>query len=117
MRPHYNRFEFKGLFDDRLVDVVQLNLDSCGGLSEARRITKMSSTGIVVVRPHIWSSVVGIAAAVQFATKASEYPHARNIPDLMMVKCNRSLNPLQDELLETLLDLTGGSPATTQEPG
>lgn len=114
---HYGRFEFKRLIDDRLVDVVQPNLARCGGLSEARRIANMASNENVAVRPHIWNSAVGMAAAVQFAASVSEYPHTRNDPDPMMIECDRSPNPLRDELLETPLDPTGGSLAVPQDPG
>jgi len=114
---HYGRFEFKRLIDDRLVDVVQPNLARCGGLSEARRIADMASTENVAVRPHIWNSAVGMTAAVQFAASVSEYPHTRNVPDPMLIECDRSPNPLRDDLLETPLDPTGGSLAVPQEPG
>jgi D-galactarolactone cycloisomerase len=114
---HYGRFEFKRLIDDRLVDVVQPNLARCGGLSEARRIADMAGTENVAVRPHIWNSAVGMTAAVQFAASVSEYPHTRNVPDPMLIECDRSPNPLRDDLLETPLDPTGGSLAVPQEPG
>nr|WP_246023078.1 mandelate racemase/muconate lactonizing enzyme family protein [Halosimplex halophilum] len=114
---HYGRFEFKRLIDDRLVDVVQPNLARCGGLSEARRIADLASTENVGVRPHIWNSAVGLAAAVQFAASVSDYPHTRNVPDPMMVEFDRSPNPLREDILETPLDPSGGTLAVPQEPG
>lgn len=114
---HYGRFEFKRLIDDRTVDIVQPNLARCGGLSEARAIADMATTENVGVRPHIWNSAVGLAAAVQFAASVSEYPHTRNVPEPMMVEFDRSDNPLRDEILSTPFDPTGGSLAVPQEPG
>ena len=114
---HYGRFEFKRLIDDRLVDVVQPNLARCGGLSEARRIADLASTENVAVRPHIWNSAVGLAAAVQFAASVGDYPHTRNVPDPMMVEFDRSPNPLREEILETPFDPSGGTLAVPQEPG
>jgi len=114
---HYGRFEFKRLVDDRLVDVVQPNLARCGGLSEARRIADLASTENVAVRPHIWNSAVGLAAAVQFAASVGDYPHTRNVPDPMMVEFDRSPNPLREEILETPFDPSGGTLAVPQEPG
>jgi len=114
---HYGRFEFKRLIDDRLVDVVQPNLARCGGLSEARRIADLASTENVGVRPHIWNSAVGLAAAVQFAASVSDYPHTRNVPDPMMVEFDRSPNPLREEILETPIDPSGGTLDVPQEPG
>lgn len=114
---HYGRFEFKRLIDDRTVDVVQPNLARCGGLSEARTIADMATTENVAVRPHIWNSAVGLAAAVQFAASVSEYPHTRNVPDPMMVEFDRSPNPLRDELLESPFDPTNGSLNVPQDSG
>ncbi|WP_408960270.1 mandelate racemase/muconate lactonizing enzyme family protein [Natrinema sp. 74] len=114
---HYGRFEFKRLIDDRTVDVVQPNLARCGGLSEARVIADMATTENVAVRPHIWNSAIGLAAAVQFAASVSEYPHTRNVPDPMMVEFDRSPNPLRDDLLESPFDPSGGSLDVPQEPG
>jgi D-galactarolactone cycloisomerase len=114
---HYGRFQFKRLIDERLVDVVQPNIGRCGGLSEARRIADMAGTENVAVRPHVWNSAVGVAAAVHFAASVGDYPHTRHVPDLMMVEFDRSPNPLREEILETSLDPTGGSVAVPQDPG
>ncbi|MDS0300610.1 mandelate racemase/muconate lactonizing enzyme family protein [Halogeometricum sp. S1BR25-6] len=114
---HYGRFEFKRLVDDRTVDVVQPNLGRCGGLTEASRIADLATTENVAVRPHVWNSAVGLAAAVQFAASVSEYPHTRNVPEPMMVEFDRSENPLREEILETPFDPTGGEVAVPQEPG
>ncbi|WP_435102945.1 mandelate racemase/muconate lactonizing enzyme family protein [Halarchaeum sp. P4] len=114
---YYGRFAFKRLIDDRLVDVVQPNLARCGGLSEARRIASMANTANVAVRPHIWNSAVGLAAAVQFAASVSDYPHTRHVPDPMMVEFDRSPNPLRSELLEDPFDPSGGELDVPQAPG
>mgnify|MGYP000176886677 CR=1 FL=1 len=114
---HYGRFAFKRLLDDRLVDVVQPNLGRCGGLSEARAIADMALAENVAVRPHVWNSAVGLAAAVQFAASVPDYPHTRNVPDPMMVEFDRSPNPLRSDLLEDPFDPTGGSLDVPQEPG
>ncbi|WP_224337997.1 mandelate racemase/muconate lactonizing enzyme family protein [Haloprofundus halobius] len=114
---HYGRFAFKRLIDDRTVDIVQPNLGRCGGFSEARLIADMATTENVAVRPHIWNSAVGLAAAVQFAASVSRYPHTRNVPEPMMVEFDRSENPLRSEILETPFDPTGGVLDVPQGPG
>lgn len=114
---HYGRFAFKELIDDRTVDIVQPNLGRCGGLSEARLIADMATTENVAVRPHIWNSAVGMAAAVQFAASISDYPHTRNVPEPMMVEFDRSTNPLRSDLLETAFDPAGGTIDVPQGPG
>lgn len=114
---HYGRFEFKELIDDRTVDIVQPNLGRCGGLSEARLIAGMATTENVMVRPHIWNSAVGMAAAVQFAASVGDYPHTRNVPEPMLIEFDRSENPLRDDILETPFDPSDGRIDVPQEPG
>ncbi|WP_435321007.1 mandelate racemase/muconate lactonizing enzyme family protein [Haloarchaeobius sp. TZWSO28] len=114
---HFGRFEFKRLVGERLVDIVQPNLARCGGLSEARKIATLASTENIGVRPHIWNSGVGLAAAIQFAASVSDYPNTRNVPEPMMVEFDRSVNPLRHEILADPFDPTGGSLDVPQAPG
>lgn len=114
---HFGRFAFKRLIDDRLVDIVQPNLARCGGFSEARAIAKLATTENVGVRPHIWNSGVGLAAAIQFAASVSDYPHTRHVPEPMMVEFDQSDNPLRHELLVDPFDPSGGSLDVPQAPG
>lgn len=113
---HYGRFEFKRLIDGA-VDIVQPNLARCGGLSEARTIAKLATTENIGVRPHVWNSAVGLAAAVQFAASVPAYPHSRTAPDPMLVEFDRSENPLRTELLKTPFDPFGGELDVPQKPG
>ncbi|GAA0237482.1 mandelate racemase/muconate lactonizing enzyme family protein [Haladaptatus pallidirubidus] len=114
---HYNRFEFKQLIDDRTVDIVQPNLGRCGGFSEARRIADMATTENVAIRPHVWNSSVGLAAAIQFAASVPKYPHADYIPEPLLFEFDRSKNPLRDDLMIDSIDPTGGVLEVPQDPG
>jgi len=112
---HFNRFEFRELID--VVDVVQPNVTHCGGLSEARFIAKLATTENVAVRPHVWNGGVGLAAALHFAASVPSYPHAGSLPEPMLFECDRSENPLREELLVDPLDPTGGELSIPDEPG
>ena len=115
---HFGRFEFKRLVDERLVDVIQPNLGQCGGFAEARFLAKLATTENVLVRPHVWNSAVGIAAALQFIASLPDYPNAPDMaPDPVLFEFDRSENPLRHELLETPFDPTGGTLDVPQEPG
>lgn len=114
---HFNRFEFKQLIDDRLIDVVQPNVTHCGGLSEARFIAKLATTENVVVRPHVWNGGVGLVAALHFAASIPSYPHAGALPNPMLFEFDRSENPIREELLVEPLDPTGGELAVPSDPG
>lgn len=115
---HFGRFDFAELITEGLVDVIQPNLGQCGGFAEARFIAKLATTENVTVRPHVWNSGVGTAAALQFAASLPDYPHTSAIvPEPVLFEFDRSENPLRHELLETPLDPRGGSLDVPQEPG
>lgn len=115
---HFGRFEFKRLIDDRLVDVIQPNLGQCGGFSEARFLAKLATTENVLVRPHVWNSGIGTAAALQFTASLPDYPHAADLsPEPLLFEFDRSRNPLRHEILETPFDPSGGTLDIPTEPG
>jgi len=114
---HFGRFEFTRLIQDGVVDIVQPNLGRCGGFSEAKYIARTATTQNVTVRPHVWNSGVGIAAALQFLAAVPTYPHAPGASPPVLFEFDRSENPLRDEILVDSFDPTGGSLAVPDEPG
>ncbi|WP_207592891.1 enolase C-terminal domain-like protein [Halomontanus rarus] len=115
---HFGRFEFKRLIDEQLVDVIQPNLGQCGGFAEAQFLAKLATTENVLVRPHVWNSGVGTAAALQFAASLPDYPNAPEMaPEPFLFEFDRSENPLRHDILETPLDPTGGSLSVPQKSG
>ena len=114
---HFTRFEFKQLIDDRLVDIVQPNVGHCGGFSEARRIADLATTENVRTIPHVWSSGIGVAAAVQFLASVPDYPHSTNRPEPRFLEFDRSTNPLRHEILDDPFDPTHGEVQVPQSPG
>jgi D-galactarolactone cycloisomerase len=114
---HFSRFEFDRLIEDRTVDVVQPNLGRCGGFTDAQFLARRATTENVAVRPHVWNSAIGVAAALHFAASVPDYPHAENVPEPLLFEFDRSENPLRSDLLETPLDPTGGELAVPDGPG
>jgi len=115
---HFGRFEFTDLVTDGLVDVVQPNLCRCGGFAEARYVAQVATTANVRVRPHVWNSGVGIAAALQFAATVPSYPErADRATEPVLFEFDRSDNPLRDEILADPFDPTGGSLSVPDGPG
>lgn len=114
---HFSRSDFTRLIEDELVDIVQPNLGRCGGLSEAQFIGQLAETRNVAVRPHVWNSGVGVAAALQFAASGSGYPHSENIPEPFLFEFDRSENPLRHDVLVDPFDPTGGELAIPDGPG
>lgn len=114
---HFGRFEFTRLIQDGVIDIVQPNLGRCGGFSEAKYIARTATTQNVTVRPHVWNSGVGVAAALQFLATVPTYPHASNTSPSPLFEFDRSENPLRDQILKTSFDPSGGSLAVPDAPG
>jgi len=115
---HSGRFEFADLIREGLVDVVQPNLGRCGGFSEAAFISRTATTNNVRVRPHVWNSGVGLAAALQFAATVPDYPHRTDRTEQeVLFEFDRSENPLRHEILDDPFDPTGGSLDVPTGPG
>lgn len=115
---HFGRFEFTKLVREGIVDIVQPNLGRCGGFAEARYIARAATTENVLVRPHVWNSGVGVAAALQFLATVPSYPHATDAsPETVLFEFDRSENPLRHELLEDSFDPTGGTLSVPEQPG
>jgi len=114
---HFSRFDFRDLIDERTVDIVQPNLGRCGGFTDATAIARMATTENVTVRPHVWNSGVGVAAAVQFAATVPDYPHNGNVVDPLLFEFDRSENPLRHEILTDPFDPTGGDLPVPDGPG
>ncbi|AHG01825.1 mandelate racemase (plasmid) [Halostagnicola larsenii XH-48] len=114
---HFSRFEFERLADERAVDVLQPNLGRCGGFTEARALADLAMSKNLTVRPHVWNSAVGVAAAIQFAASVPQYPHEANIPEPLLFEYDRSSNPLRSDLLVEPFDPTDGELAVPQGSG
>ncbi len=61
----YSRWDFKRVFEQRVVDVVQPDLSHAGGISEVRRIAAMAETYDVALAPHCPLGPVSFASALQ----------------------------------------------------
>lgn len=115
---HFGRFACTDLLRDGLVDVIQPNLGRCGGFAEARYLARVATTANAVVRPHVWNSGVGTAAALQFLATVPTYPHARTVtPETRLFEVDRSENPLRTDLLADPFDPTGGRLTVPDAPG
>ena len=61
----YSRWDFKPLFADGTVDIVQPDLSHAGGISEVKRIATMAEAHDVALAPHCPLGPISLAAALQ----------------------------------------------------
>ena len=61
----YSRWDFKRLFEEGAVDVIQPDVSHAGGISEVRRIASMAEAYDVALAPHCPLGPIAFAAALQ----------------------------------------------------
>jgi D-galactarolactone cycloisomerase len=91
-----------------LCDVVQPDVSRCGGLAEALAVARLAAAYGLRCSLHAWGSVVCLAASVQVMAAIPERPHSVYAAAPLLLECDRSLNPLRDELATEPLRPVGG---------
>ena len=114
------RVGFRDLITRRLVDVVQPDVTSCGGLGEARAIVQMAQTWNVRFSPHVWGGAVALAASLQLCAAVPLYPHAPHttreaVP--ILFEYDRGPNALREELLTQPFAVSGDRISIPTGPG
>jgi galactonate dehydratase len=61
----YSRWDFKSLFEQGAVDIIQPDLSHAGGISEVRKIAAMAEAYDVALAPHCPLGPISFAAALQ----------------------------------------------------
>jgi galactonate dehydratase len=61
----YSRWDFKSLFCDGHIDIIQPDLSHAGGISEVRRIAAMAEAYDIALAPHCPLGPISFAAALQ----------------------------------------------------
>ncbi|MGK6351448.1 galactonate dehydratase [Parapedobacter sp. DT-150] len=61
----FNRWDFKSIFEQGVVDIIQPDLSHAGGISEVKRIAGMAEAYDVALAPHCPLGPISFAAALQ----------------------------------------------------
>jgi galactonate dehydratase len=62
---HFSRWDFKSLFEDGAVDIIQPDLSHAGGITEVKKIAAMAEAYDVAVAPHCPLGPISFAVALQ----------------------------------------------------
>jgi L-alanine-DL-glutamate epimerase-like enolase superfamily enzyme len=93
------------------VDVLQPDLNRCGGLTELRRIAELAELHGALVCPHHWKTGITAAAACHFQAATP------NAPLIEMLSPDLYDSPLRRELVRPEPQLEDGSLPLPAEPG
>ncbi len=69
------RHEFNDLMEKGRVDVIQPDISRAGGITELRRIAKLSKARGVQLIPHCWKTGISIAANLHFLAAIDNAPY------------------------------------------
>ncbi len=68
----YSRWDYKSLFEQGYVDIIQPDLSHAGGISEARRIAAMAEAYDVAVAPHCPLDAIAFSSCIQMGAATPE---------------------------------------------
>ena len=112
----YLRFGFQQLLKNKSVDIIQPDICSTGGLTEAKRIATLASTYGVDVVPHTWGTAIGIHVALHFISNLESMPGRMKSPDFL-IEYDQTENGLRERLTYPKIKMTDGMIEVPTAPG
>jgi len=110
------RFGFQRLLGPGGVQIAQPDLAYCGGPSEALKIRTVASSHGVNVIPHVWGTMLNLAAAAHLLAASYREPGRAEMP-APWLEYDRTPNALRDEIFETSVQIDDGSARVPPGPG
>jgi D-galactarolactone cycloisomerase len=110
------RYGFQSLLSPGGVQLAQPDLAYCGGPSEALKIRAVAAALGVSVTPHVWGTMLNLAAASHFLASAYVEP-GRATPAVPMLENDRTPNPLRDGIFSTAVAVDEGIAQVPTAPG
>ncbi len=112
----YLRYGFQQLLQNDSVDILQVDICSAGGLTEAKRIATLASTRGVEVIPHVWGTGIAFNAALHFIANLEPVPGRLYPPD-MYIEYDRTENGIREALTAPAIQMKNGYIDVPQLPG
>lgn len=95
----YSRHALRPLVQERLVDVIQPDVNKIGGVSEMVSVRDMAEINNVRFSPHCWSGAVALASTLQVLATVTPYPAAEDREVPLLLEYDQGSNPLRDDLV------------------
>ena len=112
----YLRYGFQKLLDKNCVDFLQMDICSCGGLTEAKRISALSSTKGVKVIPHTWGSGIAFYTAINFISNLEPIPGRLYMEDAY-IEYDRTENKIRENIIKDNIIMKDGYISVNDKPG
>lgn len=112
----YLRYGFQKLLDKNCIDFLQMDICSCGGLTEAKRISALSSAKGVKVIPHTWGSGIAFYTAINFISNLEPIP-GRLYNEDAYVEYDRTENKIRENIIKNNIIMKDGYISVNHKPG
>ena len=112
----YLRYGFQKLLDKNCVDFLQMDICSCGGLTEAKRISALSSTKGIKVIPHTWGSGIAFYTAINFISNLEPIP-GRLYNEDAYIEYDRTENKIRENIIKDNIIMKDGYISVNDKPG
>ena len=112
----YLRYGFQQLLKNQSVDILQVDICSAGGLTEAKRIATLASTYGIEIIPHTWGSGIAFHAALHFISNLEQIPGRLKAPDFY-IEYDRTENGIRDLLTYPKMEMKDGYIEVPTKPG
>ena len=112
----YLRYGFQKLLDKNCVDFLQMDICSCGGLTEAKRISVLSSSKGVKVIPHTWGSGIAFYTAINFISNLEPIPGRLYMEDAY-IEYDRTENKIRENIIKDNIIMKDGYISVNDKPG
>lgn len=107
---------FRDIVQRRAVDIIQPDISRAGGFTEGRRICALAAANHVRVMPHMFGTVVRLAATLQWLATIPDDPVALN-PFPSYIELDVMENGLRTDLSPTPFELEDGMMKIPDRPG
>ena len=104
------------LLKNECVDILQVDICSAGGLTEAKRIATLASTYGIEIVPHTWGTGIAFHTALHFIANLEPIP-GRLFPPDCFIEYDRTENGIREQLTCPSIELKDGYIDVPQRPG
>jgi L-alanine-DL-glutamate epimerase-like enolase superfamily enzyme len=102
------RHAYRDLMDRGRIDVVQVDVTRCGGLTEARRIAHLAADRNLPVVNHSFKTGINLAASLHWLA---------SLPNAFILEYSVAPSPLRESLTRETFPVEDGRVAVPQAPG
>ncbi|NJB85955.1 D-galactarolactone cycloisomerase [Lewinella marina] len=112
----YLRFGHHQLLKNECVDILQIDICSAGGLTEAKRVAALAATYGVEIVPHTWGTGIAFHTALHFIANLEPTP-GRLFPPDCYIEYDRTSNGIRERLTLPAISMCNGFIAVPEGPG